>query len=202
VEAFYNTHPGWSAEVIIDQQNRLDIKQLALLGGERPHFKNLTEYSQFYGESKVGINMENSDLEQEPEQDYVEADTEELLQQMLQITENLESEIEALNKQITALQEENQQYAEQTLAAEVEALYAEVISYGCNCDKETVASNYSAMGAQLRPQYRATLIDIAKSAKALAKSINRQPNLLYGEEAGEPSVADVKKKLRRLADVR
>jgi hypothetical protein len=196
--AFYSTHPGWSAEVVIDQQNRLDIKQLALLGGERPHFKNLTEYSQFYQEYKVDINMENN-LEQE--QDYVEADSEELLQQLLDINDRQDLEIEDLKKEITELKQANQTYAEKAVAAEVEALYSEVISYGCTCDKSTIASNYTAMGAELRPQYKATLIDIAKSAKALAKNVVRQPNLLYGEEVGEPSVAEAKKKLRRLVDV-
>jgi hypothetical protein len=188
-EAFYSTHPGWSLELIIDGNSRIDIRSLSLLGKERPHFKNLTQYSQFYSE----MPEETLETNETTEKDNI-------MDELLDLAESQGAEINSLRQQVEELQTQSQQYEEAAIDAEGEALYAELQTYGCDCDKGAIKNAYSAMGAELRPEYRNTLVSVASSARSLAKSVVNSPKLLYGEEKDKITTVKAKVKLMRLSD--
>jgi hypothetical protein len=188
-KAFYSTHPGWSVELVIDGNSQIDIRSLALLGKERPHFKNLTQYSQFYNEMPEETAQEN------------EKDT--LMNELVDLAESQESEINDLKQQVQEYQAQMQQYEEAAIDAESEALYAELQLYGCDCDKTAIKSAYLSMGAEVRPNYRSTLLSVAGSAKTLAKAVVNTPKLLYGEGTTEKdslTTVKAKVKLMKLSD--
>lgn len=190
-EAFYSTHPGWSVELIIDGNSQMDIRSLALLGKERPHFKNLSQHSQYYHEIMNEDNIA-------PEVDEKEV----LMDELIDLAEAQETELNKLREQVEQYKAAAEQYQEAAADAEGEALYAELQNYGCDCDKNAIKSAYVTMGAEIRPQYRETLLAVASSAKSMVKDLVKSPKLLYGENEISEKVTQVraKVKLMKLSD--
>lgn len=183
-KALYGTHAGWSCEVDIDQQSRITVTKLALLGATRPHFKDLNNHSQYY-ETKMETPQEPVNQELLEDTSSQVSDVEELLEyndQLYALVTSKDELIAELTSKIEMLMSEKDQYQEAELDREVDEIYSEIIAYGCACDKEAVSNTYKGMAADLRPEYRKTVTAIASRGEAAANKVTSGAKLLYGAE--------------------
>lgn len=221
--ALYGTHGGWSPEVTIGPDSgSIDIKALALLGADRPHFKDLNNYSQYYSENYEKFNMTtNNTTEAIEEKDYadeqpegVDETTNELLDlndQLVKLVGEKDDEIEDLKAQLAEAVGKTAEYEERAIDAEVDQLYSELELYGCaTCNKAELKSQYVTLAAEVRPNFRDLVLSIAKQGKAKANGITKGAKLLYSEDleggATQPrdarlQIARSKTTLRRLSDL-
>lgn len=223
--ALYGTHGGWSPEVTISPDSgSIDIKALALLGAERPHFKDLNNYSQYYTENYEKPNMttnlastettEEKEYADEQQPEGVDETTNELLDlndQLVRLVSEKEDEIEGLKAQLAEAVGKTAEYEEKAIDAEVDQMYSELELYGCaTCDKAELKSQYVTMAAEVRPNFRNLVVSIAKQGKAKANGITKGAKLLYSEDsegdATQPrdarlQIARSKTTLRRLSDL-